>query len=337
MADPTMSMRLVHPFVAAAKRKGVDPGMLRFLEHSDRDARMLASTAVGLLRIAVSLTQDEGLGLEAALETSAGDYGDLEYASGSCATVGEALDFLCRHYFVMDEAATLEYSCSGGRVHVFFRQPKELHSRASADFALAMLYLSYVRWVGTNPLEYEVRFPYPEPEDLEPYRRVFGPATKLCFSAQGSGVSFPEADLKLTLRHSDAKLHGLLSAYLRQRHAGKRSGDCLVDTTRRHIVEKLPQGQVRIDEIAALMGMSRRTLARKLEDQGTTFKQLLCDVRCASAVRYLLLEGFSVHQISDQLGYSEPAAFHRAFRGWFGQTPSAYRRRQLLARTDARA
>ena len=325
-----MSMRLVLPFVAAAKRKGVDPGMLRFLEHSERDARMLASTAVGLLRIAVRMTQDETLGLAAALETSAGDYGDLEYATGSCGTVREALDFLCRHYFVMDEAATLDYSCAGGRAHVSFQQPHDLVSRAGVDFALAMLYLSYVRWVGAEPPEYEVRFPYPEPADVEPYRQVFGPASKLCFGANASGVSFRQTDLCLSLRHSDPKLHALLSAYVRQRYSARRS-DCLVDTTRMHILERLPHGQVRIDEVAALMGMSRRTLARKLEEQGTTFTQLLCDVRCASAVRYLLLEGFSVHEISDQLGYSEPAAFHRAFRGWFGQTPSAYRREKQTA------
>jgi AraC-like DNA-binding protein len=331
MAEPTMSMRLVYPFVAAAKRSGVDPRMLRFLEHSDRDARMLASTAVSLLRLAVRLTNDEGIGLAAALETSAGDYGDLEYATGSCRTVADALDFLCRHYFVMDESATLEFWSEGGCAHVSFRVPDALLSRAGVDFALSMLYLSRVRWVGGEPAEYEVRFPYAQPADLEPHRRVFGAWAKLCFEAPVSGVSFRQADLCLPLRHSDPKLHGLLATYVRQRYSALQGAGCLVDKARLHIVERMPQGQVKVGEIAALMGMSRRTLARKLEDEGTTFKQLLCDVRCASAVRYLLLEGFSLQEISDRLGYSEPAAFHRAFRGWFGQTPSAYRRRKKLA------
>src|SRR5262245_16713855 len=100
MAEPTMSMRVLTPFIKAVRRKGVDPRVLHFLEQRDPDARIQASAAIELLRIAVRITEDEALGLAAALETTTGDYGAVEYAAASCSTVGASLDFYCRHYFV---------------------------------------------------------------------------------------------------------------------------------------------------------------------------------------------------------------------------------------------
>jgi AraC-like DNA-binding protein len=102
----------------------------------------------------------------------------------------------------------------------------------------------------------------------------------------------------------------------------------LVDAACTLILEELSNGKATIDRVAARLGMSRRSLSRKLEEQGTSFRRLLCDVRCACAVRLLLLESYSVNEISERLGYSEPAAFHRAFRSWFGATPMAYRQQQ---------
>ena len=327
MAEATMSMRLVYPFVKAVKSSGVDPKVMRFLEHADPDSRILASKAVDLLRLSVRITGDETLGLAAALETSPGDYGDMEYATGSCDTVGDALSFLSRFYFTLDGASTLHYGCEGGRVRVLLQQPSELHCRAGVDFALGMLYLGYVRWVGEAPREYEARFPYPEPPDLAPYRRLFGAGTRLSFAAPCSAVLFPQADLKRRLRYSDPKLHALLASYLHHRYTTRGLEPSMIDTVRTHILEELPRGTANLDRVATRLGMSPRSLTRKLDEEGTCFKRLLCDVRGALAVRYLLLDSCSISEISQQLGYSEPAAFHRAFRTWFGATPSAYRER----------
>lgn len=318
-------MRLVRPFIRVMQRQGAEPKALQFLEHADPDARILARTAVDLLRTSIQLTNDEAFGLRAALETSPGDYGDLEYATGSCATVADALDFMCRYYFLLDSSCTLHWRRMGARVHLTFRQPQELFCRAAVDFTLGMAYLAYVRWVGEVPPDYEVHFPYSQPPCLEPYDVVFGPKTRFRFNASCTKVVFDEASLDRSLRYSDPKLHAILASTLRHRYTEQGLEPSFIDTVRTLILEHLPRGSTSIDEISTRMGMSQRSLHRKLEEDGTTFRRLLSDVRCARAAQYLLLEPRTISEISQLLGYSEPSAFHRAFRQWFGCAPTTYR------------
>src|SRR5262245_18095928 len=118
MGNPTMSMGLVHPFVRAVKRRGHDAQVVRLLECAGPDARILVSNAVKLVRVSVSLTNEEALGLLAALQTARGEYGDVEYCAGSCATVRDALDFLRDHYYLLDESSSFDYNCARGYLNV---------------------------------------------------------------------------------------------------------------------------------------------------------------------------------------------------------------------------
>jgi AraC-like DNA-binding protein len=327
MGEPTVSMRVVQPFVKALTRRGLDPRALQVLEQRDPDARIEAAVAVDLLRISVRISGDEALGLAAALETAPGDYGELEYAVASCSTARDGLDYLRRHYFLLDEASAFDISCEGQRVRVSLRQPPDLVTRAGVDFALSMFYLSYVRWVGEKPLEYEVEFPYAQPLDLTYHRSVFGPETRLHFDTGSSAVVFRSSDLDRSLRYSDPKLHALLATQIGERSPGSFEAS-LTGRVRARIWEELHDGCPSIEGVARRLAMSSRSLARKLEEEGTSFKQLLCDVRRACAVRYLLLDDCTVEQVSQRLGYQGRGAFHRAFRSWFGQTPASYREQQ---------
>ena len=86
----------------------------------------------------------------------------------------------------------------------------------------------------------------------------------------------------------------------------------------------LPSGSVRIDQVARGLGLSRQTLYRRLKAEGTTFEELLDGVRKRLAVR-LIREGLSVKAAAYRLGFSDPAAFSRAFKRWTGASPSAMR------------
>ena len=95
-------------------------------------------------------------------------------------------------------------------------------------------------------------------------------------------------------------------------------------TVERAIEARLMASQlVRIDTIAAELGVSRQTLYRRLRAEGTTFEDLLDQLRHRLAVRYLRDQHLSVKAASYRLGFSEPAAFSRAFKRWTGANPSA--------------
>jgi AraC-like DNA-binding protein len=91
----------------------------------------------------------------------------------------------------------------------------------------------------------------------------------------------------------------------------------------RRIEALLEAGHATIDRVAGDMGLSRQTLYRRLKDEGVTFEQLLDKLRHRLAIRYLREDRLSVKAASYRLGFSDPAAFSRAFKRWTGNSPSA--------------
>lgn len=85
----------------------------------------------------------------------------------------------------------------------------------------------------------------------------------------------------------------------------------------------LETGEARIDRVASDLGLSRQTLYRRLKDEGVTFEDLLDKLRHRLALRYLREDRMSVKAASYRLGFSEPAAFSRAFKRWTGSSPRA--------------
>jgi len=88
----------------------------------------------------------------------------------------------------------------------------------------------------------------------------------------------------------------------------------------------LESGEVGIERLARDRGYSRQTLYRRLKAEGITYEQLLDGLRRRLALRFMR-EGLSVKEAAYRLGFSDPAAFSRAFKRWTGSSPSAARTR----------
>jgi len=93
----------------------------------------------------------------------------------------------------------------------------------------------------------------------------------------------------------------------------------------RRIAARLSSGEPDQGSIAKQMGISERTLQRRLQNEGTTFNKLLEDARRTIALGYLADRNLAAYEVSFLLGYAEPATFFRAFKRWTGQTPQQYR------------
>ncbi len=97
------------------------------------------------------------------------------------------------------------------------------------------------------------------------------------------------------------------------------------DRVRACLIEMIASGHYSMTHVASILAISNRTLQRRLQDEGTTFQQVLDELREEMARHYLSATDYSSGEISFLLGYEEPNSFFRAFRTWTGQTPEIVR------------
>jgi AraC-like DNA-binding protein len=126
--------------------------------------------------------------------------------------------------------------------------------------------------------------------------------------------------------YSDPYLNDLLLKYCEAALADRR-GDMSQLRTRveNAISSLLPHGRVLVEDVARSLGMSERTLARKLSDGGLNFTEILQQLRRDLSVRYLHERKLHVSKIAWLLGFHEVSAFTHAFKRWTGKTPSQMR------------
>jgi AraC-like DNA-binding protein len=318
-------MRLLQPFLELTRDLITDGGMRAF-EALDPDARIPACWALKLLDDSVRKLKDPDLGLKAARIAAQGDYDLLEYAMVSAPTVREANEILRRYVGLLDDALDYTLEIHGDRAISRLRSHVPL-PRAAADFQLGTLYNAPRRWLPHPPnLFLEVWLSYPEPPDTREHLRTFQGAA-LRFDAPFDAIVYERSYLDLRPPHPDRKLHALLVKQLEQRAIELPPALTLRHRVRKLITAELSGGNPSADHIAGLLGMSRRTLMRRLLEHGTRFQALLDEVRLGLAERALISEEVGITEIAERLGFAEPAAFRHAFRRWTGTTPSEYRAR----------
>jgi AraC-like DNA-binding protein len=330
--EPTFSLRLVRPFVEflhgrIPEKHALDP------EKLDPEARIPISVALQLLEGAVQLTGDPDLGLKAARFTGKGNYDLLEYTMVSAPTVKDANDVLRSFVQLLNGALDYSLEIQGDKVisRLASRVPLP---RAAADFQLAALYNAGRRWLPAPPdADQEVWFTYPEPADTREHTRSFAGA-KVRFGAPFDAIVYDRSYLDLPMPQADPKLHALLRKQLERAVEDLPPAQELRREVRKLILSELRGGNPSADHIADCLKMSRRTLTRRLLQQGTTFKGLLEGVRRELAERALISEEVGIAEIAERLGFAEPAAFHRAFKRWTGLTPADYRQRNWRGPSD---
>ncbi|WP_323783911.1 AraC family transcriptional regulator [Leisingera sp.] len=158
------------------------------------------------------------------------------------------------------------------------------------------------------------------------HRSAAGPRCPVQFAAASNTLVFPEALLDLPLADSDSPAFKAASqSIVRSARQNEREAPVAV-RVRRELLMRIGRESFEQTVIATALGMSRRTLRRKLEEEGQKFSQLLAGCRMEIAKRMLRAPGAQLHDISERLGYSEVSAFERAFRQRQGATPSQYRK-----------
>ena len=335
----SLSIRAVQPVLAylaargydsAAflKGQGVDPIVFR-----DPEARLPHAVAVSLWQAASQLTNDSNIGLHVAQGIRPGVYGVLDYAVRTCATLGEGLRRLSRYHRFLHDVADVRLRIEHERAILSHHLPFPGGApRPVSEYVVAGWLLTSRQATGLNWIPLEARFPHSEPDDIFEYEELF--ACKLQFGCQRSELVFARELLDTPLLKAEATLQAILEAQVVALIQKLPKGEATTDVVRRHVAGEVGEGQPTLEQIAPRLHMSPRTLHRRLEEEGTSFRQILSEVRRELASHHLMERRLAIGEIAFLLGFSEPSAFHRAFKRWTGHTPLTYR--ELAAPRRAR-
>jgi len=177
----------------------------------------------------------------------------------------------------------------------------------------------------SEPLE--ARFSYPKPAYGNEYERILRLPVR--FDTGEDGVLFPIAMMDSSNPSADAALRQLLERYAADQLARLPTGAPFSGRVRACVRSMLPLGSLTADTVAEQFSMSNRTLRRRLRAQGTSYQEILDDVRAELARHYLAREKRGIDDVSFLLGFSDQSAFTKAFRRWTGRTPAEFVRGRM--------
>ncbi|VVN92649.1 AraC family transcriptional regulator [Pseudomonas fluorescens] len=206
------------------------------------------------------------------------------------------------------------------------QQPGSIKPRQYTDASLGSL-LGFCRWLtgdkSSRPLS--VEFSYPQPEDIREHQQLFG--CELRFGAAYDSILFDGQELLRPLSMANEKLATLHDSFA-EAQLELLYGFTIVCRIRALITVRLSQeqgAQCDMESIAAALNISKRTLQRALDKDGTQFKDVLNDMRRQLADFYLRHSRFNMKHVTYLLGFHDHSSFHKACSRWFGMTPGQYR------------
>ena len=291
---------------------------------NDPDARFAQDGMTRLWQRAVEITGNPAIGLNLAKVMRPGAMHVVGYALMSSSTLRDSFQRLVRYQRIIAEGADLQFGSSnrGALLTLAIHGDQLPPARQSADGSLAST-LAFCRWLTGKPLApIEVYFQGPPPADIEPYQAAF--QAPLRFNVEYHGMLMRHVDMDIALPTANAEL-----AQLHDRFAGDylaRFSDSRVTHQARQVICRLlPQGEPRRETVAQSLHLSERSLQRRLDEEGTSFQQLLDDTRRMLAEQYLARADLALLEVAYLLGFADPSNFFRAFKRWFAMTPGEYR------------
>lgn len=289
-----------------------------------------ADTYVRLLDIGAALADDHHFGLHVGERVKLGTYSVYGLVLLSCRDFGHALEQTLRYEQLAHDLgrSALEVDGAVARYTWHSRYPATVRHLADSVFAGIRVFGNWLAGAPLPPAELALMHDGGDPALHGEYVRVFGALPR--FGAPANVAAFDAQLLSWPVPNADPLLYPVLQQHaeqlLKQRAQQEARQDAgIAAQVRAAIVRGLAQGQVRVGQVAEELGLSMRTLQRKLSDAGVNFQQVLDQTRYALAQDYLRQPGLSLVDIAFLLGYQEQSAFNHAFRDWAGINPGAWR------------
>jgi AraC-like DNA-binding protein len=318
---------------ALLREAEIDPAEL-----DDADARF---SELAMLRLWLSAERryaGELLSLRAAAAVPFGELELMDYLIGTGDTVADVFTRLARFARLCASGVhyTFEQSEDDGDVLVVLCHPRGVGSFPPAliEYVWTLL-IARARAVLGDRFRTTLRLPHAARAPLAEYVRFLG---RVEFDKPRPELLVPRDVWQLANPRADLRLGGMLEHYAVHALRSLLDVDDPLEHARRELSSVLGEGEPSIQHVARKLGLTPRTLQRRLADSGGyTFRKLVDEVREQAGRSYIERTQLSLIEITYLLGYSDPSAFSRAFRRWTGTTPAEHRLRARSLPTAPKA
>jgi len=278
-----------------------------------------------LIRNLIELSGRPDIGLVLGLRARISDFGPFGYAMMSCPTLGDAARLGMRFWGTTGAEITFEE----------IETETMLYWRPREAFPLGDLWqFACERWVaavmgfslyntGASFLPYEIELDYAPPAHADRYSQLLRRPVR--FGCAVTQLAFPKSALSIAGRFSSSDTSELFARQCEALARSRGMEDPIV-TRLREVVVRSAGRFPSLDDAALELGLSGRTLRRRLREQGETFQTVLDSTRADIALQYLTTTDLTVQEVAALVGFSEPNNFARAFRKWTGRTATDVRR-----------
>lgn len=310
------------------RARGIDPGPvlaevgLTPTCFDDPDNVIPYATLGRLMACCVRTTRLPDWGLRVGAETGVSALGIVGFLVQNSPDVGSALHNLVEHLHLHDRGAMPTFRIENGvaTLGYLIHQSGVEAVDHIADAAIAIACNTMRGMCGPAWVPTSVLLMHREPADTTPFRKFFRAPVQ--FGADQNAITFPVRWLAQPLPGANDGLRRMLERQILDWQVKESGG---VDHMRRVLRTLLHTGEATEERLAHLFAMHRRTVNRRLQAQGTTFRKLVDEVRYDVARHLLESSELPVIDIAGMLNYADASAFTRAFRRWSGTTPAQWR------------
>ena len=273
------------------------------------------------LNLVAAAADDELLGFHMSQHCEPRAVGLYYYVLASSGTLTEVFQRAARYSTLVNEGVVQSFI--DGRVigiRTLFTGVSRYRDRHQVEFWTATMTRLLREFTGVPVTPQRVSFAHPANSGVGEMKAYFG--CNIEYGAAMDEVIFAKSVGDLPLVNADTYLNRVLVAICEDAYARRATNRGSVRTrVENEIAASLPHGKARASIIAIRLGMSQRTLARHLAEEGTSFSAMLTEIRRDLATRYLRDESLSISQIAWLLGFQDLGAFSHAFKRWNGTAP----------------
>jgi len=291
----------------------------------DPERRINAPNQIAFLQAAAEALNDDFLGFNLAKEFDLRELGVLYYVMASSDSLGDALHRASRYSRITNEAIVLQYreareptlrlTYSGVSRHADLQQ---------IEFCIAAMVRVFRTLSGRRFVPKHVSMSHIRSKGTAKFASFFGKG--LQFGKGVDEIGFPAGSAEWALVDADAQLNKILRKVCEESLGSRKSNTGAFRTEIENTISPLlPHGQAKMDVIAKRLGMSTRTLTRRLAEEGVTFNEILQQLKASLAVRYLAEDDMPISRIAWLLGFEEASSFSHACRRWTGKSPRELR------------